>query len=474
MSCSIIEHMEKPRQPFGTEITGIMSLSSWIRATTLNQVFLGALQFSFDVIDTSNLADHLGCLNLLAAASPLLNPTVTSMIFTEMLVLREENIDRYAKALLCGDLPTVALLFGLMPVQHWTHATATSVFDSVFDEALAGMIGLRQEKASGQSRFIVIWKSIGLLLGHSRWSKEALWGPDVDAALTFEANDLARLLYRMYLDMFQDESWAKLSAATPESMMRKPYERYTRASLTAILRLLKNCERVDWRRFIEQFVDLVLDDPNLNMGAHYLQELFVHLHVFGLHTMSSYAPEMDGLVAHLKDSPLRNWQDVPSVLCVTLVVPRQKLAVFQKALPTEFGSPICHLMLQCSDGRQNIFPEIQLGFGHVQTSGMRYTDSFTIQVQADDNEWEGTAPLLVSAMVPKWALLLYPDFSTEVVFQLKSTPMVMMKLGRELGNVPCHSTVHIGERRCLHYPISSAHVWAYVCLLSTNYESIHA
>ena len=77
--------------------------------------------------------------------------------------------------------------------------------------------------------------------------------------------------------MFQDESWAKRFVATPKSMMRKQYKRYTRASLTAILRLLKNSKRMDWGCFIERFGGLVLGDPNLNMGAHYLQELFVHL-----------------------------------------------------------------------------------------------------------------------------------------------------------------------------------------------------
>ena len=392
----------------------------------------GIAPTSFEVIDTSNLVDHLGCLNLLAATSPLLNQTVTSVLLTEMLVLREEHIDDYAKALLSGDLPTVALVFGLMPIQYWTHASATSVYD----ETLMGLAtaGSSEKQASGQSRFVVIWKSVGLSSGHTRGSMRTSNGrAEADTSLTFEAHDLARLLYRMYLNMFQDESWANRLAATRESLVRKAYEHYTRASFSAILSLIKASERVEWERFIEQLIDLVLNDQELNMGAHYLQSLFVHLHMFGLHSMPTYEPKMDGIVANVEDSPLRGWQDLPSVLCMTLVVPHQNLAAFQNSLRTDIGSPICHLMLQSPDGRQNIFPDIQLGFGRVKTSGVRYTGSFRVQVEADDMEWEGSAPLLVSTMVPTWVLLLYPDCSTEVIFQLKNTPMALLKLGRELG-----------------------------------------
>ncbi len=36
-------------------------------------------------------------------------------------------------------------------------------------------------------------------------------------------------------------------------------------------------------------------------------------------------------------------------------------------------------------------------------------------------------------LVPTWVLLLYPDLSTEVIFQLKNTPIALLKLGSQLG-----------------------------------------
>ncbi|KAF7593201.1 hypothetical protein BBP40_011831 [Aspergillus hancockii] len=53
----------------------------------------GQAPLSFDIIDTSNLVDHLGCLNLLAAAGPLLTQKPSSTFSTGMLVRREDDIE---------------------------------------------------------------------------------------------------------------------------------------------------------------------------------------------------------------------------------------------------------------------------------------------------------------------------------------------------------------------------------------------
>lgn len=46
----------------------------------------------FNVIDTSNLMEHLDSLNLLAACTPLLQRDSTATLRTEMLVPREGNV----------------------------------------------------------------------------------------------------------------------------------------------------------------------------------------------------------------------------------------------------------------------------------------------------------------------------------------------------------------------------------------------
>lgn len=78
----------------------------------------GAPHF-FDVVDTSNLSDHLGALNLLVSASPLLKDAVTSTLYLESLI--RKSADRHAELerLLCGHAPTVSLILGVSAVEYW-------------------------------------------------------------------------------------------------------------------------------------------------------------------------------------------------------------------------------------------------------------------------------------------------------------------------------------------------------------------
>jgi hypothetical protein len=85
----------------------------------------GTAPTTFDVIDTSDLMECLGSLNILAAAAPLLSTLPSSVIRTEMLVRGEKSVASSAANLLSGDLFTMALLLGLIAVQYWTNATAT-------------------------------------------------------------------------------------------------------------------------------------------------------------------------------------------------------------------------------------------------------------------------------------------------------------------------------------------------------------
>ncbi|KAK1774255.1 hypothetical protein QBC45DRAFT_338063 [Copromyces sp. CBS 386.78] len=67
---------------------------------------------SFMVIDTSNLTDDLGALNVLVATSPLLENKAAATIYTEMLTRYHGTYKQEADNLLCGPLSTVALLLG--------------------------------------------------------------------------------------------------------------------------------------------------------------------------------------------------------------------------------------------------------------------------------------------------------------------------------------------------------------------------
>jgi hypothetical protein len=79
---------------------------------------------SFDVIDTSNLADHVGALVLLAAVSPLLNPHISSALYTESMVKEHKNYTEALTDMLCGHIPTMSTMLGLFPVEYWLNTSS--------------------------------------------------------------------------------------------------------------------------------------------------------------------------------------------------------------------------------------------------------------------------------------------------------------------------------------------------------------
>jgi hypothetical protein len=54
-------------------------------------------------------------------------------------------------------------------------------------------------------------------------------------------------------------------------------------------------------------------------------------------------------------------------------------------------------------GEEDVFPDVQLGFGQVITSGEKHRNDFIIRIEMDPyRQWEGESSLVVSVLVPTW------------------------------------------------------------------------
>jgi hypothetical protein len=376
----------------------------------------GGAPTTFDVIDTSNLLDHVGCLNVLAATASLIRQGPASMLRTEILLPPEINVAASAKKLLCGDLPTVALLLGLKPIQHWTNATPVwhMSYANLPREPYADKI------SAAMSRPIVLWK------------------PCDTTAVHYEAGDLAKLVLDVYLSMFQDEGWANrfamLGLQDKELVKKKitSYELYTRASFAAVLQHIKVSDVVNWSEFMQALVPSIMNDPTLNMGAHHFQSLFVHLAMLGLWKPEDHFDWWYPKTHELKGL-FRGWQQMPPFVCVTLVVPHATVSMFGD-LSKGNGTPICELWLNSSvSSKQAFYTDIQMGFGSLKPSGTAFTNDFCLAIQEDDKGWKGRSPLVVSAMVSTDSLVEYGDEACNVVFALKNTPANLLHFTSKFG-----------------------------------------
>lgn len=373
---------------------------------------------SFDVIDTSNLMDHLGCLNLLTAAGPLLKQKPTSTLSTGVLVPREANMDQFKKNLLFGDIPTVALLLSLIPVESWTGATATSGFD---ERSMLDMAGSRADSPTRQPGFVLHWKSTAI---HDKKAAKP--------SLSFKSNELAGLLFQVYKGMFRNEDPTGWLSGIQDILQKKAYAHYTRSSFVAILSLIRRRNMVVWDDFMHELYNLIMKDASIEVGASYVAEMITYLDILGLRPMLGTELPLRSAV-NRPQCPLRHWKHVPSLLCVTMIVPREKLRLFKRAI--KGGNPIVQMVLRDMEMRaQSFYLNIQAGFGRLKVLGDRYSEDLALEVEGDEQNWDGTAPMIVSAMVPSSVALQKFDLSTEVIFALNQSLYSFAMFGSELGS----------------------------------------
>jgi MYND finger len=377
----------------------------------------GAGPLAFTVIDTSNLIDHVGALNLLTATAPLLANEVSATIYTEKLVRSDSTYSSLFDNLLCGPLATVSMLLGLTPVDFVTNTSALSSGDEVLLHA-ATRRSSEKSSESGQLFTRIAWKRPirihdGLLL------REA------PRRLCFDPTGLATILYHIYLKMFENEDVMQLmSNITMLKLQRFSIPTYQRASFVAFVKFLRTRVNTDWEKTFDSLHDLIEANTSHLMMMNYIQELYVWFHLLDIYSVGTLKSPLNRSGSDTKTQDLRDWKNVPPVVCVTLEVPRERLQVFTGRDVSKVGTPPVHCLVQgSSNGRpwQNIFGAVQIGFGKVESRGTPFSASFEVGVREDSLAWSGTSPLLVSFYAPTWMLLLQPR-TASVEFGIQSTP----------------------------------------------------
>ena len=144
----------------------------------------------FNIIDTSNLLDHVGAINVLVATSPLLESSICATLYTEVLVKKQEDMKALVDEILCGHFPTLSILFGLMPIEYWTNSTATSGVEEHLLDIFTRKMG-QKDSNTGQMHSRLTWR---------RLVAESTAVP----VIRFDGPELAHLLYQFYLRMFRN------------------------------------------------------------------------------------------------------------------------------------------------------------------------------------------------------------------------------------------------------------------------------
>ncbi len=363
------------------------------RTLVLNSADYGAggkAPVVFDTIDTSNLADHLGPLNLLIASSPLLKKRLSSTLFLETLLKREKDEKTQFDKLLCGHGPTVSYLLGISCVEYWTNATTVSSLGETFLSAPEGE----------QVHTRLAWKL-----------NESLSGQCEPANLaTTDAQALAKTVFRTYLEMFTYENLTSLFTGSPGQalgdLLKAVHPHFHRGGLVALVKLIRSKIDTAWLIVCQALVNMIKQDRILLMSTNYIQDFCAQLSLQGLYTEPWLRNEIR------RDVPdFNTWKTIPEVVALTLITTRTKFSRLFKGDAT-FASPTLQCVLSSSPQAvlrwQNIFSDIHLVFGDICLKGKQNSDECSLSIDADPNGWSGNSPLVVSFYVPVAALQVEP------------------------------------------------------------------
>ena len=408
----------------------------------------------YDVIDTSNVADHVGILNLLPAAVPLLGRKSTSALYVETLLLASEDPSRSLQAMLCSDVSTMCLLLGISPTGHLLGVTTESIGSEAFDYSfIKDHAGVARQQQ--QYRMCFPWKVPEL--GDLRAFTESQREQDSRYRISFEPGQLGRYFFNVYLKMFAYEDWHALMSSTSSvsakrqllSPLSGDLRYYTRLSLVVLMRLAKCNITTSWAQCMEYFLDKVKNDKTLPIGLNSLQELLLNLHIYGVWEdktmMGSFLNHEIIATTSTRSKSLLGFlfkdRNPPPVVYIALVVPRNKLRIFTDESPDTIGTPGLHISVgYVPMGAENSFHAIGCCFGNLISRGDR---GDMCDVEECELGWAGSADLVVMCAVPAYTLLLGEADSIRVSLVINTNPSTLqftMKLGFSMAVYGCSLT----------------------------------
>ncbi|PFH50419.1 hypothetical protein AMATHDRAFT_3985 [Amanita thiersii Skay4041] len=312
----------------------------------------------FDVIDTSNPIDHIGFINVLVTAVPLLKRRPSSILHTT-------------------------------PVSYVSNFTTRSTFHEYFPPD-----GIYER---------ISWK-IGSLSDSLTLSA----GTSTEYRLNFDAKQLAGFLHGFYSKMFYEEdmvaNFANMKLGSPLTTLCKlTLVNYSRFTFAYLLRVIRNRVMTDWYYVIEYFHDLIVRDSSLLLGTNNFQDLFCHLYMLGLHTFYPLSPGINDALAH-QNGPFKGWKKIPPVVCVVLVVPRDKFRLFKNGADLPEIGFMSTLVVGTSALSSFYISRCVFGDVRIKYPDRSQPDEPSVTIQEDKDGLRGSSPLVVMFYVPTWLL----------------------------------------------------------------------
>ncbi|KAJ7864757.1 hypothetical protein B0H14DRAFT_3602063 [Mycena olivaceomarginata] len=370
----------------------------------------------FDVIDTSNMDDHIGLLNVLVTSIPLLPDSGDGVLYLESFLLQNHgDAPKDFTKRFHADLTAMSVLFRLCPVDLITgYSTRGNIHELLAYEFTRRTSAVRQQYHQATT-----WKTLRS-------------DPPV-----VDPRQLGTFIYDLYHALFEEEDnitfLLRHPVNLPFAIAHSGISHYNRESFVVLLGFIRDrlqVPREEWIAVLDRFFEIHGSDSSMKMDTLNYQDLCGLLHFHGVHTMDLYR-----LNDVARVGPFSAWAKVPPLVRVFLTVPREKLRILTEDLP---GTPLLQAGMR-GPVMQNDFTSIHAAFGIASAIGTPANPK--VYFEEDPSGFRGTKPLVISFVMP--AILLTgdgPGYDSPrdilIFFGFKSNPsnpiLYMKRLGSRL------------------------------------------
>ncbi|CAE7112491.1 unnamed protein product [Rhizoctonia solani] len=379
---------------------------------------------TFDVIDSSDLSTDLGLFNILLATQPLLKkqPASQAILYTDLGLEKRSASKDFQRSLHCS-VSTAALLLGLVPRPYVSLFTSTCVMH---------MFTITELHSSFVER--IAW--VDPMSGDQHFHSE------LRPVICAEPFELIILLANIYREMTEHDS--PKPVLTPyvfSSQLRATSEpHFTRETFAILVSRVKSRIYLpggDWAGVVRMIRNLLgVADHDSGLITH-IRDLEVQ---FRLHDLP-VEPMMSD--AHFKrkveNSPIfRGWTNIPRLVCVTVVVPSEKLNPIRRDGAGPWPRLVCELGVD-NDDRYVTYSSIQTVWGELVPSPRLNAEYL---IEEDPERFRGTSDLIISFWADADLLVSRPFVS----LCLRRTQLVVLKYGA-LGSRLQLFTAQVGGER---------------------------
>ena len=383
----------------------------------------------FNVVESSNVVDYLGLLNVLAACRPLLLETPDAALFSETLLRATEDDTPMMLGLALAEIREIGILLNLLPLGHLTGVLTTS------NLSVAAIQSAKSNAYNG--RVQITWKVPAL--------GDTLEAKDQNQQPTYVAPDqLAIILYSIYAKMFEDEDPAVYMQKRIRAQSGKVsnMSHYSKASIVGLILTVKLIISTDWKIMMDSFLQRIWTDKTRLLGSNSFQELGILCQLARLSNLEELrvSPRhgnlsSSGRLRAKSNTGFLTEKTLPAIGFISLVVPRTSIA----KLTAIEGTPVLQARVRQIKGPlqqqyDNMFSTIQGMFGKLDEARCNHDRCV---MRESEKSWNGTSDLIVCFRVPILSLLLGPEDGIRIALHLNQTNLGSLMYKQALGSELC-------------------------------------